>query len=192
MPETADATPDRVTYLLIDGENLDTTLGGILGRRPAPQERPRWDKVVDFVGGRWGQPVRPLFFINATHGELPMPFLQALMAMGIRPVPLRGGEGVKVVDVGIQRTLDAIVDRAADVCLASHDGDFLPQIDALLDDTRQVSVLGFREYFNTGYPVLRDRGLEMWDLEDAPGVFTSVLPRLRVIDLDEFDPASIL
>ena len=33
-----------LTYLLVDGENIDATLGqGILGRRPRPDERPRWD-----------------------------------------------------------------------------------------------------------------------------------------------------
>ncbi|MCW2738704.1 MAG: nuclease, partial [Nocardioides sp.] len=34
---------ERMTYLLVDGENIDATLGtSILGRRPRPEERPRW------------------------------------------------------------------------------------------------------------------------------------------------------
>ena len=35
------AAPARTTYVLIDGENIDATLGQVFGRRPAPQERPR-------------------------------------------------------------------------------------------------------------------------------------------------------
>src|SRR3954447_4128138 len=41
------AEPDE-TFLLVDGENIDATLGASLaGRRPAPEERPRWDRVRD-------------------------------------------------------------------------------------------------------------------------------------------------
>jgi uncharacterized protein len=191
VPQTASADA-RTTYLLIDGENLDNTLGGILGRRPAPDERPRWNKVVEFAEELWAQPVKSLFFINASHGDLPMPFLQALTAMHLRPVLLRGPTDVKVVDVGIQRTLEAIVDRDGDVLLGSHDGDFLPQVDKLLDGRRRVGVLGFREFLNAGYGDRAGRGLQLCDLEDAIGVFTYQLPRMRVIDIDEFDPLAFL
>jgi uncharacterized protein len=71
--------------------------------------------------------VRGLFFL-AVAGDLPAPFVQAIMAIGYRPIPLQG-DG-KVVDIAIQRTLDAIRDRDADVVLGSHDGDFLPQLEA--------------------------------------------------------------
>ncbi|MGL5849240.1 MAG: NYN domain-containing protein, partial [Phycicoccus sp.] len=37
---------DRRTVVLVDGENLDATLGSsVLGRRPQPEERPRWERV---------------------------------------------------------------------------------------------------------------------------------------------------
>ena len=59
------------TYLLVDGENIDATLGiQVLGHRPQPEERPRWERVRDFSAAVWGQPVRPLFFLNATTGQL--------------------------------------------------------------------------------------------------------------------------
>lgn len=36
---------ERTTYLLVDGENIDATLGtSILQRRPTPAERPRWER----------------------------------------------------------------------------------------------------------------------------------------------------
>ena len=42
----------RHTYLLIDGENIDATLGAsVLQRRPNPDERPRWERVAQFAVG---------------------------------------------------------------------------------------------------------------------------------------------
>ena len=41
------ADEGRTTYLLIDGENLDATLGvSILERRPRPEERPPMAEVL--------------------------------------------------------------------------------------------------------------------------------------------------
>jgi uncharacterized protein len=182
-----------VTYLIVDGENLDATLGvNVLGHRPAPDDRPRWERVLEFTRKTWGSPVKALFFINASSGDLPMPFLQALTAMGLRPVLLSGPPGVKVVDVGIQRTLGAIAGRAGDVMLGSHDVDFLPQVEALLAGGRRVGLLAFREFVSSRYAALVDAGLQIFDLEDDAGAFNKVLPRLRIIDIDLFDPAAFL
>lgn len=187
------AEAEGVTYLLVDGENIDATLGAsVLGRRPNPDERPRWEKVRDFAGDVWGQPVTALFFLNASGGYLPMSFVQALLAMDYRPIPLAGDPGEKVVDIGIQRTLDAIASRPGDVLLASHDGDFLPHIERLTGGERRVGLLGFREFFNSGFHGLDDAGLRLFDLEDEVGAFTRMLPRVRVIPLASFDPVSYL
>jgi len=178
----------RTTYLLIDGENLDATLGtSILGRRPMPEERPRWNRVLDHVEEHWGQPVRGLFFL-AVAGELPASFVQAVLAIGYRPIPLQG-EG-KVVDIAIQRTLEALADREADVVLASHDGDFLPQVGALADGGRRLGLIGFQEFVNAGFREVP--GLELMDLEYDVGAFKTRLPRVRVIPIDEFDPLEFL
>lgn len=193
--EDRPATPGEdpaVTYLLVDGENLDGALKNLLGRPPTPDKRPRWDRAVAFVESTWGQPVKALFFINSSSGWLPMPFLQALQAMGVRPVLLSGPPDVKVVDIGIQRTLEAIAQRPSDVMLASHDGDFLSQVEALLGDGRRVGQLAFRELINVRYGHLASAGLMTFDLEDDAGCFTYRLPRLRIIDIDQFDPESFL
>ena len=77
----------RKTYLIVDGENIDATLGvNVLGHRPSPDERPRWDRISSFAETLWGQPVTALFFLNGTSGTMPMPFVQALLAMGYRPI----------------------------------------------------------------------------------------------------------
>ena len=148
----------------------------------------------DFARDRWGQPVKGLFFLNASSGQLPMSFVQALLALDYRPIPLSGAPGEKVVDIAIQRTLDAIAERSGDVLLASHDRDFLPQITRLLDDGtgRKVGLLGFREFVSSGYTELVDRGLQVLDLEDDARCFTTVLPRVRIIPLAEFDPLKYL
>lgn len=182
------------TFLLVDGENIDATLGGsLLGRRPSPEERPRWDRVRDYARAVWDQPVRPLFFLNGS-GQVPMPFVQALDALDFKPVLLSGPADVKVVDVAIQRTLEALADRGTgDVLLASHDGDFAPQVEALLtagEGTRRVGVLGFRELVSSALRELD--GLEIYDLEDDVGAFTVPLPRIKVIPIERFDPWTLL
>src|SRR4029079_5506277 len=93
---------------------------------------PRWERVRDVAEAEWGQPVKALFFLNATSGHIPMPFVQALLALQYRPGPLFRDPGPEGGDIAIQRTLEALEDRPGDVLLASHDGDFLPQVTALL------------------------------------------------------------
>ena len=147
---TTEAAP-RTTYLLVDGENIDATLGSsILGGRPTPEQRPRWERVLTFAQQTWDQPVKALFFLNASSGSLPMSFVQALLAIGFQPIPLSGESYEKVVDIGIKRTLDAIAGRGGDVLLASHDGDFAPELETLVDDEdRRVGLLAFREFTST-------------------------------------------
>jgi uncharacterized protein len=178
----------RRTFVLVDGENLDATLGGsILARRPEPDERPRWERLLAYAEGVWGQPATGLFFLNAT-AYLPQPFVSALIAIGFRPVLLSGAATEKVVDVGIQRTLSALAGHDADVLLGSHDGDFLPHLERLAVD-RKVGLVGFREFMNGGFG---DAGLEVHDLEYDVKAFNIRLPRVRVIPLDEFDPEEFL
>jgi uncharacterized protein len=181
----------RTTYVLVDGENIDATLGtAILGRRPRPEERPRWERLLQFARERWQQDAVGLFFL-AANTELPMTFVQALLAIGYRPVPLSGGPGEKVVDIAIQRTLVELGRRAADVLLVSNDGDFVDQVGDLLDG-RRVGVIGFVEFRNSAFVALAERGLEALDLEYDVRAFNEQLPRVRIIPIDEFDPAQFL
>ena len=180
----------RTTYVVVDGENIDATLGGsILSAKPTPDQRPRWERILAFAEQRWSQPVKGLFFLNASNGSLPMSFIQALMAIGFTPVPLSGESYEKVVDIGIKRTLDALVDRASDVMLVSHDGDFADELAALVDDPdRRTGIMAFREFTSTSLAGLASRGLETFDLEYDVAAFNVRLPRIRIIPLDEFDP----
>ena len=185
---------NQTTYLVVDGENIDATLGlSVLDRRPNPEERPRWDRVLESAHGRWGQKAKGLFFLNGSSGFLPMGFVQALTAMDYSVIPLSGPADMKVVDVGLQRTMDAIADLGSgDVILASHDADFLPQIETLLDQGRRVAVMCFKEFLSSQLHELEERGLEIIDLEYDVHAFQVRLPRLHIIDIDEFDPMAFL
>jgi putative heme uptake system protein len=180
----------RVTWVLVDGENIDATLGAsILGRRPQPDERPRWDRLVVFSERTWDQPARGVFFLNASSG-IPMPFVQALKAMDYVVVPLAGAPDEKVVDIAIQRTLQRLRERSDDVMLVSHDGDFLDDLGALVADHRRVGVVAFSEFRNAGFTA--PAGIQKFDLEYDARVFDAPLPRIRVIPIDEFDPSDFL
>jgi putative heme uptake system protein len=181
----------RRTFVVVDGENIDATLGtSILQRRPNPEERPRWERVTEFAANLWGQPVTGLFFINATQGQLPLSFVQALLALKYRVVPLAGDPDEKVVDIGIQRTLDALLGHDdADILLVSHDADFAPHIERLDTHDRRVGVIAFPEFTSGQFTSL---GVTVYDLESDVHAFNTMLPRVRIIPLDEFDPEAFL
>jgi uncharacterized protein len=181
---------ERRTVVLVDGENIDATLGNsVLGRKPEPAERPRWERLVDYARRLWNQDVTALFFLNATSGHLPWPFVTALQNIGFRPVPLAGSGDEKVVDIGIQRTLDALATHRADVLLCSHDRDFVEQVQRLLAGDHRVGIVGFPELVSGAYGGL---DVTLYDLETDVRAFNQTLPRIRVIRLDEFDPEVFL
>jgi uncharacterized protein len=120
-----------------------------------------------------------------------MSFVQALLAIGYRPIPLSGDAGEKVVDIAIQRTLVELGRREADVMLVSNDGDFVEHVDDLLDG-RRVGVVGFTEFRNSAFTPLAAEGLESFDLEYDVHAFNAPLPRVRIIPIEEFDPADFL
>ncbi len=182
---------DEPVYVLIDGENIDRTLGQILEAKPRPEQRPRWDKVRTFAEQAFGpRQARALFFLNAWRG-LPGTFVQALRMAGYLPIPLSGDPDQKVVDIAINRTLEALRARRGPVLLVSHDQDFSQALAALHDGERPLGVLAFREYL--GGEFVDMPGVRVFDLEDDVRAFEGgPLPRVRVIPIDEFDPERYL
>jgi uncharacterized protein len=178
------------TVVLVDGENIDVTLGtNVFARRPHPDERPRWERLTRFLAAEWDQPAVGLFFLNASNGNLPTQFIGALLALGYRPVPLSGREDQKVVDLGILRTLEALTERDDDVVLVSHDSDFAESLGVLHTRHRRIAVAGLREFASHK---LMELGLPFFDLEDDVQAFNAPLPRVRVIPVDDFDPERFL
>src|SRR3954454_21688733 len=122
------------TFLLVDGENIDATLGvGVLGGRPAPEKRPRWERVRDYARAVWDQPVRGLFFLNAT-ANVPMALVQALTALAYRSALRSAPSDCNVAHAAVQRTDEALAEREPDdMLLASHDGEFAAHVAVLAD-----------------------------------------------------------
>lgn len=166
----------------------------VLARRPEPEERPRWDRVLRYAESLFDAPTKGLFFLNASSGHLPMGFVQALLAMEYKPIPLASNHAEdKVVDIGVQRMLEAILASGrGNVLLGSHDGDFVPQVKALLEAGHRVGVLAFPEFLSTGLAQLVPEGLQVCDLEHDVGAFQVMLPRLKIIPLEEFEPTTYL
>ena len=188
---------NRKVYLLIDGENIDRTLGQILSKKPKPDQRPRWDKVKNFIEKEFQAHCRPLFFLNATDG-VSGAFLQALKVVDFVPIPLVGPSDTKIVDQGILKMLAAIKEAGSannflpGVALVSHDADFKSLFASMAKD-HQLALLGFKEFFSGDYYGIP--GLRIFDLEEDVKAFIEdavPLPRLRAIELDKFDPTRYL
>lgn len=131
-----------------------------------------------------------LFFLNASQ-RVAKSFVQALLAIGWQPILLTSEDAeLKIVDLGIQRTLEAIVkDKPkSKVVIASHDVDYLPQIEMLLEAGHDVAVLCFREYLSLSLAELEERGLKIVDLEYDVDAFTIPLSRVSTIEIDEYNP----
>ena len=181
----------RSTYVLVDGENVDDARH--LDPLPAATARgapPLGPSAAVRRGGVGPAVTRPVLprgqqrrAADAVHPGPPGPRLPA--------DPLSGGPHEKVVDLAIQKTLTELQRRAGDVLLVSHDGDFLPQLEALIDG-RKLGVVAFEEFCNAGLLRLEERGVEFYDLEYDVKAFRTHLPRVRIIPIDEFDPADFL
>ena len=62
----------------------------------------------------------------------------------------------------------------------------------LVGGDRRIGMLVFKEFMNAGFVGLAPQGLEVFDLERDVSAFTSPLPRVRIIPIDEFDPLRYL
>lgn len=184
----------RRTFVLVDGENIDATLSNyVLERAPRKEDRPRWNRVREFAVKSWGAPaeqVLGLFFLNASRG-IHGGFVQALRFAGFAPVPLRGAEDESVVDLGLCRTLQALRGEPCDLLLVSHDGGYAEDMRALAEDgaEHRLGVLCFPEYLSGKLQGLS--GVSVHDLElDADAFDREPLPRLRIVDVRDFDPVA--
>jgi putative heme uptake system protein len=190
--------PPPASYVLIDAENIDWAVSNVVGRKPEPQDRVQFDRLVSFCESHFPNPVRCIVVLNARGEQLPdmmIGFVRALKTAGCEVVLLHGRSDQKVVDMGILKLLEAIRQQrpGTAVGLASHDGsDFASALRPLLDEKRKVTLLGLREYVSQRFREFVPAGLEILDLEMDAKVFQRPLPRLLPIRVDEFDPSSYL
>ncbi|HSP81676.1 MAG TPA: NYN domain-containing protein [Myxococcaceae bacterium] len=194
----ASTPPRAASYVLIDAENVDWAVSNVLGRKPESQDRVQFDRLVTFCERHFPTPVRCVVVLNARGEQLPdvmIGFVRALKTAGCEVALLYGRPDQKVVDLGILKLLEAIRRQSpgAAVALASHDGaDFADALRPLLEEKRQVAILGLREYVSQRFRELVPSGLEILDLEMDARVFQRPLPRLLPVRVDEFDPSLFL
>jgi len=190
--------PPAASYVLIDAENVDWAVSNVLGRKPESMDRVQFDRLVAFCETHFPAPVRCVVVLNARGEQLPdvmIGFVRALKSAGCEVALLYGRQDQKVVDLGILKLLEHIRTQRpkASVVLASHDGaDFADALKPMLEEKRQVAVLGLREYVSQRFRDLVPAGLKILDLELNARVFQRPLPRMLPVNVDEFDPMLFL
>lgn len=190
--------PPAASYVLIDAENVDWAVSNVLGRKPEAMDRVQFDRLVAFCETHFPAPVRCVVVLNARGEQLPdvmIGFVRALKSAGCEVALLYGRQDQKVVDLGILKLLEHIRTQRpkASVVLASHDGaDFADALKPMLEEKRQVAVLGLREYVSQRFRDLVPAGLKILDLELNARVFQRPLPRMLPVNVDEFDPMLFL
>ncbi|WP_163994596.1 NYN domain-containing protein [Pyxidicoccus caerfyrddinensis] len=190
--------PPAASYVLIDAENIDWAVSNVVGRKPEPQDRVQFDRLVSFCETNFPAPVRCVVVLNARGEQLPdvmIGFVRALKSAGCEVALLYGRPDQKVVDLGILKLLENIRTQrpGAAVVLASHDGaDFAEALKPMLAEKRQVAVLGLREYVSQKFRELVPSGLKILDLEMNARVFQRPLPRMLPVNVDEFDATIFL
>lgn len=183
----SDVDSDPGLDLLVwDAPNIDMTLAQVIGTRPGPESRPRFDAV-----GRWlvqraaDRDVEACVFANVPpqNAVNMRGWVETLRAFGFAVFARPKLQPSDDVDDAM---LDHIWARASErrlarVVVASGDGrNFRGPLDELADQGVEVIVLSFAEI--AGYAQESDK-IAFLDLEDVPGVFTSPLNRTRLDSL---------
>lgn len=198
LPGMNSGRSPAASYVLIDAENIDWAVSNVVGRKPEPQDRVQFDRLVAFCEANFPTPVRCVVVLNARGEQLPdvmIGFVRALKSAGCEVALLYGRSDQKVVDVGILKLLEGIRTQRpkASVVLASHDGaDFAEALKPMLAEGRPVALLGLREYVSQRFRELVPSGLKILDLEMNAKVFQRPLPRMLPVNVDEFDPGMFL
>ena len=186
----------RRLYMLIDGANIDGALSQILKHKPQSDERPRWDKVLEFSRAFFvPEDGKAIFFIAVDPGPMPrsvVSFIYLLTEIGIETVKLFREEGRQVVDEAILKVLQGLIERKAEVLLLSHDGGYASALQDIrrADPDRRIAVLGFPEYLSSKFNEVED--LQVYDLEKDADAFTYELPRDLPSSIDDWNPDYLL
>lgn len=202
-PAAAPAAPTgpRNVLVLIDHENIDWSLGNLIGPAQLNAEtRPRWKTLRAFVEGRAnGGAVQFLSFLQ--HNDVITGFAVYLDGEeGFRPILLESevdstGRRRPVVDEAIHRSLEALRERECDVLVVTNDGGYLVHLRALREASagieRRFGVIGFVDEMSALYR--QEDWIDVFDLERDVGAFSYALPRRYMpIAIDQFDVDSVL
>ncbi|MEJ5945118.1 NYN domain-containing protein [Pseudokineococcus basanitobsidens] len=172
--------------LVWDAPNIDMTLSNVIGERPSPASRPRFDAIARWLVGTAGaHDVEGCVFTNITPAGVSSvrPWVEAVRSFGFSVFARPKSRPDDDVD---EAMLDHIARRAQEgplgrVVVASADGrNFREPLEELARGGVECTVIAFSEV--AGYAQESDL-LTFIDLEDVPGAFTTPLPRIRLDNL---------
>lgn len=193
----------RPLLVLIDHENIDWSLGDLIGVDNLNQStRPQWPLLKRFLDeGAGDGPL--LVYSYLQHNDANTSFARYLdKELGFRPEllvsephPTQPDQRRPVVDEAIYDMLAALKTRHCDVVIVSNDGGYLPHLDELrvngFDRDRRFSVIGFADEMAAIYA--KADWINVIDLEYDVGAFTYALPRRYTpMRLSDYDPAASL
>lgn len=173
----------QLDLLVWDAPNIDMTLANVIGARPSPASRPRFDAIARwFVDAAGDREVEGSVFTNIPPGASTgmRGWIEALRSFGYAVFAKPKIHADDDVDLAM---LQHITDRGRThqivrLIVASGDGrNFTEPLEALARDGVEVVVLSFSEV--AGYALESDV-LSFVDLEDVPGAFTTPLDRVRL------------
>lgn len=180
--------PSELDLLVWDAPNVDMTLSNVIGGRPTPTSRPRFDAVARWLlAGAGDHEVEGAVFANVPPGGAVTMrgWIEAIRSFGyaVFARPKLGPEDDVDADMLRHIAERARTHRLRRLVVASGDGrNFLEPLEDLAKAGVEVVVLSFAEV--AGYAQESDL-LEFVDLEDVPGAFISPLPRVRLDNLPE-------
>jgi len=185
-PDPVDDARPEMDLLVWDAPNIDMTLANVIGARPTPVSRPRFDAVARWLLAAAGdREVEGCVFANVPpNSAVTMRgWVEAIRSFGyaVFARPKLGPDDD--VDADMLRHIEerAATRRLRRVIVASGDGrNFLEPLENLSRQGVEVLVLSFSEV--AGY-AQESELLHFVDLEDVPGAFTSPLPRVRLDNL---------
>ena len=184
--EGADDDRRELDLLVWDAPNVDMTLSNVIGARPTPSSRPRFDAVARWLLASAGErDVEGTVFANVPPGGAVSMrgWIEAIRSFGydVFARPKLGPDDDVDADMVEHIRRRADTHRLHRVVVASGDGrNFLEPLEELARDGVEVVVLSFSEV--AGYAQESDL-IAFVDLEDVPGAFTTPLPRVRLDNL---------
>jgi uncharacterized protein len=184
-PAAGDDLPE-LDLLVWDAPNIDMTLANVIGARPSPASRPRFDAIARwFVDAAADREVEGSVFTNVPPGASTgmRGWIEALRSFGYAVFAKPKVHADDDVDLSMLQHISERdrSHRLVRLVVASGDGrNFTEPLERLARDGVEVVVLSFSEV--AGY-ALESEVLRFVDLEDVPGAFTTPLDRVRLDDL---------
>ncbi len=181
-------TLDALDLLVWDAPNIDMTLSNVIGGRPTPASRPRFDAVARWLlTAAQEREVEGCVFANVPPGGAVSMrgWIEAIRSFGyaVFARPKLGPEDDIDADMLEHIAARARSHRLHRLVVASGDGrNFLEPLEDLARAGVEVVVLSFAEV--AGYAQESDL-ISFVDLEDVPGAFMTPLPRVRLDNLPE-------